>query len=190
MEDLTIPKELMAEAEDMLNQSFNLKVPPGAEAQRKNGYAQWSEVIVIEDAHHEVVEKNGNVHTVFSLKSKVLPAGDTVNGGRSHTVFNRINYPALAAGGDDGQRKMSLGSVHRLKQIAVAAGLDIEETGLTGDILSTLFPLQGTATDMSGGSPIIAKRFVISVRDNANRKYNNENQQDTVAFAAAGDDDA
>lgn len=188
MEDLTIPKELMTEAEDMLNSSYNLRVPPAAEAARKNGYAQWSEVIVIEDAYHEVAEKNGNVHTIFALKSRVLPAGNTVNGGRSHTVFNRINYAALAAGSEEGQRKMSLGSVHRLKQIAVAAGLDIETTGLTGDILSTLFPLQGTADDMGGNKPLVSRRFVVSIRDNANKKYNNENQQDTVAFAAGADD--
>ncbi len=188
MEDLSIPIELMKEAEDMLSTKYNLKVPPGAEAARKNGYAQWPEVVQIDSAYREEVEKNGNTHMVFAIKSSVLPSEGTVNAGRNHPMFNRINYAALSSGGDDGQRKMSLGSVHRLKQIAVAAGIDIEATGLTGDILSTLFPVQGTAEDMSEASPLVGKRFVISMRDNAGRKWKDENQQDTVAFAPGGED--
>lgn len=195
MEDLTIPQELVAEAEELLSNNFNLKVPPAAEAARKNGYAQWSEVVVIEDAYREVVEKNGNTQTVFGMRTKVLPAGDTVNGGKSYGIFNRINYPILRkveelTEPETKQKDMSMGAINRLKGIAVAAGLDIEAAGLSNDILSMLFPLQGTAEDMDGEKPLVGKRFMISVQDNSNRQYMGNNQQNVKAFADAGEDDA
>lgn len=195
MENLSIPKELLDEAGEALTQGFNLKVPPASEEARKNGYARFSETVVVEDAYRETVEKNGNTQTVFALKTRVLPSDGTINAGRMFNVWNRINYKEAADPDPDnknGQKKMSMKAIRVLKSLIIASGVDLAETGgMSGDLLAAYFPVKDSF-DVDGGevqrSPFIEKKYLISISDNANSQWNGENNQEAESFQLVADD--
>jgi hypothetical protein len=194
MENLSIPQELLDEAGDILSGGFNLKVPKEAEARRTKGFARFTEKVVVEDAYRETVEKNGNTQTVFALKTKVLPREGGINTGRMFNVWNRINYLALADADPDnvnGQKKMSMGAIRRLKSLVIATGISLEN-GLNGDLLATLFPAKDSF-EVDGGdvvkSPLVEKKYLVSINDNANSTYNGENNQEANSFALDEEDD-
>lgn len=196
MEDLGIPKSLMDDAESMFQTGFQLTVPPDAEAKRNKGYARWPELFTVEKAYREVKETEGGAtHVVFAVKGQIMPVGDTKNGGRSFTAWNRCNYAAMAAvenalksgnqeaidaAKDDGQYKMSRGAVKKLKQIAVVAGVDLTQTDLTGPLLQALFPLKDVEENVSS---LDGQTFKVSMLDNANRQWQEKNQQEIDAWA-------
>ena len=97
MEDLGIPQSLMEDAAKMFSGGdFQMKVPPVAEAKRKDGRARWAEVFIVGQGYREVLEsKAGDEHVVFSVKGQVVPAGDTLNGGKTHVARMRCNYKAM-----------------------------------------------------------------------------------------------
>ena len=141
---------------------------------------------------------------IFAVKTQIMPAGETKNGGRSHTVFSRVNYAAnqavvdakaavaaapldvaakarLDEAEENGQYKMSKGAAQKLKQIAVAGGIDIKTTGMTNEILVALFPLKDVEEHVS---PLDGRVFKVSFTDNANKKWNDNNNQQIDAWAA------
>ncbi len=189
MEDLGIPKELLDEAAEMFGGGgFQLVVPPDAEKRRKKGYARWTEIVTVQKAYREAkLTDAGDTHMIYAVQCQIMPAGETKNGGRSHTAFNRVNYEAISAGDkEDGQYKMSRGTVGKLRAIAVgAAEIDISTTGLTGEILTALFPLKDVEDHTS---PLVNRVLKVSFTDNENKKYppgpDAKNQQTIDAWAA------
>ncbi len=182
MEDLGIPKELLDEAAEMFGGGFQLTVPPDAEKRRKKGYARWTEIVTVQKAYREAkLTEAGDTHMIYAVQCQIMPAGETKNGGRSHTAFNRVNYDAIEAGDkENGQYKMSRGAVGKLRGVALAAGIDISTTGLTGEILTALFPLKDVEDHTS---PLAEKVFKVSFTDNENKKWQGNNKQTIDAWA-------
>lgn len=169
--DLSIPAEVLAEAEASTKGGFNLDVPPHAADQRKNGWTRWDEYATVESAYREnKVNKDGEDITSYNLKFKILPFNDSINGTRKYTDFSALNYSLLkddkkvAASRMDGQRKMNNRTIMKLKQLSAVAGLDLS-AGLTGDILDLLFPAIGSSEDMSGGSVLLGQVITVHVND-------------------------
>ena len=190
MEDLSIPTELLAEADNMFSTGFNLTVPEKAELSRNKGYTRWTEVVQIDAAYREEkVTEAGNTHMVYALKTKVLPAGDTVNGGKTYMVWHRINYKAADEGNhEDGQFKMSAGSTRRLKAFFLSFGVTLTKEN-SNELLTGSFPFK----EAEAVSPLIGKKFQVGMLDNDDPqkrwpKVTGENQQDIEAYTAVSDE--
>jgi hypothetical protein len=189
MEDLSIPQELLDEAGEGFGKR-NLTVPKEAEQKRKKGWTRFVEHVVVEDAFREVKDTDsGHKHTVFTLATRVLAREGTVNTGKPLFVWPRINYASLADPDPDrknGQKIMSMGSIRRLKSLVIASGVDLQDSGgLSGELLNVYFPLKDSF-DVEGGdvvrSPLVEKRFIVSISDNANSQWNDENRQEVESF--------
>ena len=198
--DLNIPAEVLAEAESMMTGGYLLTVPEGTE-RKNNFYARFSENVVIESAtHDQETASNGASRYVFTLKYKVLPSGlnGDVNAGKVITEFMRYNFGALAGkaeavgnGSMDGEKKMSTMTAGKLKQLAVAAGFPLEE-GLTGEIMSTMFPSKILEMPPEEDDVLPGMKFVFTILDNSDpkRQFNGKNNQGIDSIAPLEGDDA
>lgn len=179
-----VPTNLVQEAENLAMGGFHLKVPAYAAEKRRKGRARWTEYAVIENAYYEEDAEKG--HTNFLLITKILPDDSSVNVGATYRVTLRVNFASLENDPKDGQRMMSMGSIRKLKEIAAIAGAYEEGADLTGEILETLFPPQGSAEDMGASSPLVGCKVVMAMVDNNDpaKLFNGKNQQECEAFAA------
>lgn len=160
------PEELDATAALV---GFNLRVPENVP--RKKGVARWTEFVTVEEASREAVLSSKNAtHTVFTLKTKVVPGPgvDGLNVGRNVNEFLRVNYGVLkgvlgAEGSNsvEKERIMSAMAINTLKQIAQAAGVDLAG-GLSTDILDGLFP-------EAGQSILVGQRLAVIVVNDENK---------------------
>lgn len=178
------PAELDA-AEKLVG--YNLRIPKSAVV--KGSRSSWLETVVVEEAVREDKESSsGAAHTVFSMKAKVIPGPvESDNIGRYRTEYLRINQGALKGRTDtsgknspQNEAQMSAMSLKKLKQIAVAAGLDLSG-GLTADVLNVLFPVRDTGVSVLSGS----KLAVTVTNNNAKQQPNGEDQQEFSAFFVA-----
>lgn len=174
--DLNIPADAIADAEKAVKGGFNLDVPPNAADQRKNGWARWDEYATIEGASRESkTNKDGEDVVSFNLKFKILPFNDSINGGRTYTDFNALNYSALKKDGKvteqriDGQLKMNARTIIKLKQLAAIAGLSLD-SGVTQEMLDILFPVPGSAEDMTGSAVLVGQNITVHVNDSPDKQ--------------------
>lgn len=178
-----IPADVAKEASRLAASKFHLTPPPGAA--RKKGVTRWNEAIEIESASKEEAEtKAGDTHIVFTVNGRVLAGTGTPNESRKYTFSMRINYESLPRDAEDGQRKMSMGTINKLIQLAGAAlpNLFDDAIGLTEELIGETFPTAGSATDMSGGSLLKGTKVVLVLKDNETEQFNGRNQQEVVAI--------
>ena len=173
---MSIPPEAVANADK--SGGFLLLVPDHAERDNR-GVTRWTETIVIESAKRsEVVGKDDQQNTVFTVKAKVLPTEGTVNAGKTLMLWMRINFGALAGRTDTSgkkdagkQRTMSNMSLKKLNQFARATGIDLS-AGWTPEIFDALFPLD---TALNGESALDGQNLVVvMIESTRNGKTNQE----------------
>lgn len=149
--------------------SFNLIVPSSVGRDAK-GYARWVEVGTVESATREDAPgSKGQVRTQFVAKVKIIPSGSTTpsdNVGKIKFERMLVNFGVLKGKQDaagegvvDDEKFMSARSVKKIKQLAVAVGLDLS-AGLTGTILDALFPVEG-----GNASVLIGTKLALSISD-------------------------
>jgi hypothetical protein len=195
LENMNLPVEILTEADGLLSGGYNLAVPADAEADRKNGWARFTEYASVESAHREEVEgKEGQKRTNFVVSFKILPFNNSPNGGKTKHDFNRLNFGALrgeqsavGTGNLESEKKMSAMSLRKIKQLLTVAGVDLS-AGLSGDLLAAFFPQQGTADDLTDTSPLVGCKVAITISDNAGKQYQGANRQnlDTILPAPEG----
>ena len=172
-----IPADLAKEASKLTASRFQLLVPE--DVTRKRGIARWNEAVQVKGAFRETVTSNaGDEHVVFTVNTVVLAGTGTPNEGRNYTFSTRINYESLGRDVEDGQRKMSMGSVSKLIQLASAAAPDLfdDEVGLTEQVVDTLFPLkEGEDTSMLEGAKLV---LVMTDNEDPKKQFNDRNAQE------------
>jgi hypothetical protein len=177
--DMNLTPEETAAAESLIG--FNLQVPASVGRDGK-GYARWNEIGVVEGAFREDKPgTEGQVRKQFTAKVKIVPAGaDSINVGKVKLERMLVNFGALkgvkgaeGAGSLDDEKGMSARSIKKIKQLAVAAGLDLS-AGVTGMVLDALFPIENTTP-----SVLLGTRLALSMSDGPNKKRpeygNNQN---------------
>ncbi len=183
-----IPADLTKEAANLTASRYHLTVPETAV--RKNGVARWNESVQIKSASRDVVTSRAkDTHTVFTVNTTVLAGSGSPNEGRAYVFSLRINYDSLTRDADDGQRKMSMGAISRLIQIAEAGMPDSFESGvgLTEEIIDAMFPVIGGSGDDTYDaehSVLEGRMLVLTVKDDDNpkRRFADRNAQDIVAI--------
>lgn len=179
--DMNLSPEETAAVDAMT--SFNLIVPSTV-ARDGKGYARWNEIGTIESASREDQTGNhGEQRIQFTAKIKIVPSGGPNNDNVGKTKYERmlVNFGVIKGkagaegSGDAGSEKiMSAMSIKKIKQLAVAAGLDLS-AGVTGAILDALFPLENTTASL-----LLGMRLALSISDVAsgNPKYGNNQNVD------------
>jgi hypothetical protein len=177
------PEELVA-VEALI--SFNLIPPPGVVRDGK-GYARWTEMGTIEAAHREdKVGSKGEQRVQFVAKIKIIPSSSSIpssNVGKPKFERMLVNFGVLkgkqgAAGqGDiDTEKSMSARSIKKIRQLAVAVGLDLS-AGTTNTILDALFPVEG-----SNASVLLGTKLALSISDCPAKASQYENNQNVDNF--------
>lgn len=165
--DMNLSPEETAAVDAMT--SFNLIVPSSVGRDAK-GYARWVEMGTVESANREDKPGNqGEQRTQFVAKIKIVPSGSSTpsdNVGKPKFERMLVNFGVLkgkagaaGAGSADSERLMSAMSIKKIKQLAVAVGLDLS-AGLTGTILDALFPVEG-----GNASVLIGTKLALSISD-------------------------
>ena len=182
-----LPQELAREAENLMSSGYHLNVPTEANNNRKKGRARWTEYVSVEDAFAEEKQsKAGDTHVIFTLVTKVLAGAlDNLNVGAPYRMTLRVNFEALDRDESDGQRKMSMGSIRKLKQLLTAVGYDFQPGDDLTTALSEVFPEQGNGPGISQESPAVGLHLALSFVDNDDpaKTFNGKNAQEVEAIA-------
>ena len=186
---MSIPSEVIDASEKELN-NFVLNIPKGVERDKRS-VARWTETVVVEAAQRtNTVGNEGEQNTIFTVKLKVLPVGESENVGKIFTSWMRVNFGAFAGRSDTSgkkdpkkQRIMSTMSLKKMKQFASAAGVDLSG-GWTPEIFDALFPLDTAFPDAT--SVLNGQNFLVVMTDAPNRKFpDRPNQQDVESVVPA-----
>lgn len=121
-------------------------------------HERWNESAQIEDVTVEtVVSQKGDEHDLYQVKFLVTATkGSGKCVGKNVTLSARINPVALKARNkDDGQFKMSEGTLVRLAQLVRACGVEVKG-GLSSAQFAAFYP-------ENGDSPLKGKEVVIEI---------------------------
>jgi len=182
-----LPQELAREAENLMSSGYHLNVPTEANNNRKRGRARWTEYVQVEDAFcEEKPSKAGDTHVIFTLVTKVLAGAlDNINVGSPYRLSMRVNFESLPLDASNGQRKMSMGSIRKLKQVLTAVGYSFDEGQDLTPMLAEVFPEQGSANHTDGGSPLVGLHLAFGLMDNDDpvKMFNGKNAQEVESIA-------
>lgn len=157
-----ITPEMLAEFE--ANSSFNLTAPDNARKQKvknkvsgvEEQHERWNESAQIVDVTALASISNAGIaQDVYTVRFEVTATkGSGKNVGRKIRFQGRVNAAAWPNGNkEDGQYKMSNGTMSRIVQLVKAVGYDVK-AGLTSAQMAAYFP-------EGGGSPLIGKQVYL-----------------------------
>lgn len=164
--DLNIPGEIVETAEKM--NSFKLTVPEDARFNRRDPKTRyWTEEGKIVGASSKKFtvgeEDDAQTTVVWRLDIQITNGCYDLNAGQPVSTFLRVNYSALQTKNPEGQYKMSLMSINKIKQLAVALGIDsdLPNGGYSYNLLTHYFPEE---TEFPAASPLQGEVITFEVK--------------------------
>lgn len=163
---LDIPGEVVETAERA--SSFKLTVPEDARANRRDPKMKyWTEEGKIVSSSSKTYTsgegESAQTSVAYRLDITITNGCYDLNTGQTISAFIRINYSSLRSKLPEGQYKMSLLSIGKLKQLFIALGIDpdLPNGGYSGELLRNYFPEE---TEFPAASPLAGEVLTFEVK--------------------------